>query len=87
MKANNLKHSRVKKILTRLLRDKAREILPPSAYYKLKDTVIIKNDIIFSLILYGIYMIWLKITHNQTVKDHYDIRMKEVKETTELFVC
>ena len=42
MRANNLKHSRVKKILTRLLRDKAREILPPSAYYKLKDTVIIK---------------------------------------------
>ena len=42
MKENNLKHSRVKKILTRLLRDKAREILPPSAYYKLKDTIIIK---------------------------------------------
>ena len=51
-------------------------------FYSLKDTVIVKNDIIFSIILYGIYMIWLKITHNQTVIDHYSIRMKEVKEMT-----
>jgi hypothetical protein len=42
MTPNKLNHSRVKKILTKLLREKAREILPPSAYYKLKDTIIIK---------------------------------------------
>lgn len=42
MKVNNFEHRRVKKILTKLLKDKAREILPPSAYYKLKDTIIIK---------------------------------------------
>ena len=53
-------------------------IIKLAMFNSLKDTIITKNDITFSMLLYIVYSIWLKNTHKTTNMEHYKFRIKEI---------
>ena len=48
--------------------------------FSLENSVIAINDLNFFIILYIIYNFWLKKIHNQTIIEHYKIRIDNYKK-------
>ena len=53
-------------------------IIKFAMFNSLKDTIITKDDITFSILLYIVYSIWLKKTHKTSNMEHYKFRIKEI---------